>query len=305
MYINLVGSWYHAHFYIAANAYAPYVHQKAMDKIKQKDPAAYHWLRESVPLEQWARFKFDQSTKCDDNTNNFVESFNNAINRFRGLPILTLLEEIRKLIGSRFVRRFERAQQWEGKLVPYVKQKLCEAELEGRDLAGCLHAGAGKFDVKDNRKNFVVQLNQRDCVCGKWQLTGIPCKHAARCIARMKRNPEDYVDHCYNVETYRNLYNRIVHPISDPIMWNPRPNLPELDPPRHQVKKGRPQEHKRRESQFAPEPDLAQSQQVSTTIFGSGTTMYVHYLLNLISHAHLWLSNLLTLLCTDAKNARN
>ena len=75
-----------------------------MEKIREKDPGAYHWLRDNEKLELWARFKFDTYLKCDDNTNNFVESFNHAIVKFRGLPILTMLEEITKLIGSRFGR---------------------------------------------------------------------------------------------------------------------------------------------------------------------------------------------------------
>ena len=107
----MLGTWFHAFFYIAANAYTPFVHEKAMEKIKEKDHRAYHWLRDNEKLELWARFKFDTNLKCDDNTNNFVESFNHAIVKFRGLPILTMLEKIRKLIGSRFVKRFEKLQK--------------------------------------------------------------------------------------------------------------------------------------------------------------------------------------------------
>jgi len=107
--VHLLGAWLHAFFYIAANAYAPFVHEKAMEKIMEKDPGAYHWLRDNEKLELWARFKFDTNLKCGDNTNNFVESFNHAIVKFRGLPILTMLEEIRKLIGSRVVKRFEKS----------------------------------------------------------------------------------------------------------------------------------------------------------------------------------------------------
>ena len=78
-----------------------------MDKIKDKDISAFHWLRDNEPLEHWARFKFDQTLKVDDNTNNFVESFNNAIVKHRGKPTYTMLEEIRKLIGARFDKTFQ------------------------------------------------------------------------------------------------------------------------------------------------------------------------------------------------------
>ena len=78
-----------------------------MDKIKDKDISAFRWLRDNESLEHWARFKFDQTLKVDDNTNNFIESFNNAIVKHRGKPTYTMLEEIRKLIGARFDKRFQ------------------------------------------------------------------------------------------------------------------------------------------------------------------------------------------------------
>jgi len=249
-----------------------------MEKIRDKDPGAYHWLRDNEKLELWARFKFDPTLKCDDNTNNFVESFNHAILKFRGLPILTMLEEIRKLIGSRFVTRFDKSQKWNGKIVPYVHKKLLQIEMESRNCKNLLHAGQGEFDVMEGHTNFTVRLQDKFCDCRKWQLTGLPCKHAARCILRMKQQLEDYVDDCFTVDTYRQLYNHIVHPISAPQMWESR-DLPTLDPPYVQRRTGRPPEHKRRESLHTSIPESS-SQQIPTTVFGSGTTRYkIHFIL--------------------------
>ena len=101
------GAWFHCFFYVAANAYSEFVFKKAINKIKEKDTFAFNWLRDNEPFEHWARFKFDQTLKVDDNTNNFVESFNNAIVKHRGKPTYTMLEEIRKLIGARFDKRFQ------------------------------------------------------------------------------------------------------------------------------------------------------------------------------------------------------
>ncbi|KAJ8434079.1 hypothetical protein Cgig2_030514 [Carnegiea gigantea] len=117
-------AWFHCLFYIAANAYFEFAFKKAMDKIKDKDISAFHWLRDNEPLEHWARFKFDQTLKVDDNTNNFVESFNNAIMKHKGKPTYTMLEEIRKLIRARFHKRFQISADWDGKVTPFAEAKL-------------------------------------------------------------------------------------------------------------------------------------------------------------------------------------
>jgi len=41
-----------------------------MEKIKEKDASAYHWLKNNEPLEHWARIKFEPTLKSDENTNN-------------------------------------------------------------------------------------------------------------------------------------------------------------------------------------------------------------------------------------------
>ena len=64
----------------------------------------------------------------------------------------------------------------------------------------------------------------------------------------MKGKLEDYCAPWFSTENYRKLYDNIIHPISDPCMWG-ETNLPTLDSPVELRKKGRPEKHKRRESQ--------------------------------------------------------
>ncbi|KAJ8420225.1 hypothetical protein Cgig2_021595 [Carnegiea gigantea] len=68
----------------------------------------------------------------------------------------------------------------------------------------------------------------------------------------------------FRVENYRKVYDTIVHPISTPTIWESI-TLPELDAQYSQVKKGTPEEHKRRDSQPL-------SPAIVTTSFGFGTT---------------------------------
>ncbi|KAJ8424734.1 hypothetical protein Cgig2_010034 [Carnegiea gigantea] len=110
------------------------------------------------------------------------------------------------------------------------------------------------FDVVEGCTNFTVKLKEHFCDCKKWQITGLPCKHGARCILRMKGQLEDYCAPCFSTDNYRKLYDNIIHPISDPCMCGDT-SLPTLDPPVELRRRGRPEKHHRRESaSWAPVP---------------------------------------------------
>ncbi|CAA7014488.1 unnamed protein product [Microthlaspi erraticum] len=46
-----------------------------------------------------------------------------------------------------------------------------------------------------NGQTHRVSLENRTCSCRKWDITGIPCKHAHGVMLKLKLDPEDYV--CY------------------------------------------------------------------------------------------------------------
>ncbi|KAJ8445941.1 LOW QUALITY PROTEIN: hypothetical protein Cgig2_009870 [Carnegiea gigantea] len=101
---------------------------------------ASNYPRDDEPLEHWAGFKFDQTLKLNDNTNNFIESFNNTIVKHRGKPTYTMLEEIRKLVEDGFDKRFHMSTDWEGKVIPFVEKKLKQLELEFRNCRSFMMA---------------------------------------------------------------------------------------------------------------------------------------------------------------------
>jgi len=138
-----------------------------MDKIKEKVASACHWLKDNETLQHWARIKFDEALKSDDNTNNFVESFNNAIVKHRGKPVYNMLEEIRKIVGRRFDRRFQLAASWDGKVTPYVEKKLRMIEIEARKCSNIVPVGRGEFNVLEGNTNFTIKVRNHYCDCKK------------------------------------------------------------------------------------------------------------------------------------------
>lgn len=85
----------HKVFWGVANAYSEYSFRKAMEQVqKHGGLGAVRWLQEIGPMERWTRWRYEPSLCNDENTNNFVESFNSTIGVDRTKSILTMLEGI-------------------------------------------------------------------------------------------------------------------------------------------------------------------------------------------------------------------
>lgn len=83
----------HKLFWGVVNAYSAFTFRKAMQQVLLHGGlGAVKWFKDLGPLDRWARWQFDPSLCNDENTNNFVESFNSTIGVDRGSPVLTMLE---------------------------------------------------------------------------------------------------------------------------------------------------------------------------------------------------------------------
>ncbi|KAL2935948.1 Transposase for insertion sequence element IS905, partial [Bienertia sinuspersici] len=85
----------HNLFWSVTNAYSLFTFKKAVEQVEKfVGLGAIKWLKEIGPLDRWTRWKFDPQLYSDENTNNFVESFNSTIGVDRTYPIVTLLEGV-------------------------------------------------------------------------------------------------------------------------------------------------------------------------------------------------------------------
>jgi hypothetical protein len=64
-----------------------------------------------------------------------------------------------------------------------------------------------------------VDIAAKKCACYKWDLTGIPCKHAVSAIAHKKHIPEEYVADYFKVETYHRVYSHLIEPTNGEELW--------------------------------------------------------------------------------------
>ncbi|KAK4394427.1 hypothetical protein Sango_1597000 [Sesamum angolense] len=56
-------------------------------------------------------------------------------------------------------------------------------------------------------------------VKGKWDLTGIPCNHGMSAICSQSLEPDDFVNPCYSVATFIEVYKHAILPVNGPKLW--------------------------------------------------------------------------------------
>ena len=88
-----------------------------MDKVKVKNDAAWEYLHK-VPPHSWTKAHFSEECKVDTLCNNKCEVFNGKIVKFRGLPILKLIDEIKDYIAKTMTQRKKDLKTMSSKLVP-------------------------------------------------------------------------------------------------------------------------------------------------------------------------------------------
>ncbi|GKF51042.1 mutator type transposase, partial [Tanacetum coccineum] len=81
---------------------------------------------------------------------------------------------------------------------------------------------------------YVCNMTQRTCSCKKWDLTGIPCKHA--------------VSECYWLSTWQEMYSFKINPCNGPDMWKKSQSPITLTPQDYHTPIGRPPKKRKKSS---------------------------------------------------------
>lgn len=263
----------HKVFWSVTNAYSLFTFKKALEQVQRfAGLGAVKWLKEIGPLDRWTRWMFDPQLCSDENTNNFVESFNSTIGVDRTYPILTLLEGIiylclilnyttktdtntcmfciwtgvRRVAMVRHATRQQLCEDWrDDAICPNIVQQVRVLTKDSR-TCHAYPAGRGEYEVSDGRSKLPVSLSNRMCICGRWQISGIPCKHGIKAILHAGKEPLDFVSEWYSVGRYKQAYSGNILPIPDSEHW-PNLDVPKLIPPTMKRGIGRPSRNRRRE----------------------------------------------------------
>ncbi|XP_062085852.1 uncharacterized protein LOC133791959 [Humulus lupulus] len=178
--------------------------------------ACYHHISMNVV----AKFKTDHCHVLMYNimTSNYAESFNNKTRDARSFPITTFIEFIRFTLQSWLCDRRETSEKTTTTLAPTYEKTLVDMAEKARFLIPYA-IGRHEFHVLDGELNGGVDLLNKTCTCGVFQIIGIPCAHALSGSLKRGVNFYSLCSDYYKIETWRSSYTESIYPTCNEEEW--------------------------------------------------------------------------------------
>jgi len=96
-------------------------------------------------------------------------------------------------------------------------------------VTSCLCKKWSHFEVRDQKGNYTLNMNNHTCDCKAWNMIGILCRHA--CAATMQVRGHHMTVHGYYREAaYQRAYQCMIYPIPDSRFWPKTPYTGLLHP---------------------------------------------------------------------------
>nr|GEZ48027.1 hypothetical protein [Tanacetum cinerariifolium] len=148
---------------------------------------------------------------CDVLLNNMCDVFNRQLVDGRDKPIITCLEFIREYLMKRIVNVQKVISKSDGPLTPNATKVFNIIVKEVGQIKIDWNGGDLYQATIPWGDHFVVNMRTKECSCRKWELTGIPCKHALVSIWDMAGNgeetaiPESYCQQVHWLSTWKDM----------------------------------------------------------------------------------------------------
>ena len=124
-------------------------------------------------------------------------------------------------------------------VMPRVLKKLNESHDQSRRCRFISEAGH-MYEVMYYSFTFVVDMNAWSCDCKKWDIGGIPCRHAWVVINHNREDGENYITSNHTKAAYIRAYDMNIFPVPQPRFWPDDLTQDECLPPNVLRPPGRP-----------------------------------------------------------------
>ncbi|CAH8343587.1 unnamed protein product [Eruca vesicaria subsp. sativa] len=227
-------------FYSVAYATTPEGYYSALESIKNISPDAYTWVMESEP-HNWANALF-QGERYNQMYSTFGQDFYNWVSEAHEFPITQMIDEFRaKMMQSIYTRQVQ-SRDWVTTLTPSNEEKL-QKEIGLAQTLQVSPPEGSLFQVNGGDSSNIVDIDQCDCDCKLWRLTGLPCSHAVAVIMCIEKSPYEYCSRYLTVESHRLMYAESIQPVPNMdrmMLEEPVEGLVAVTPPPTRRTPGRP-----------------------------------------------------------------
>ena len=182
-------SEYEDYFWAIAYSFTNGDYQINLKALEVFDAKAHEDLLKTEP-KTWCRAFFSRHARCEDVCNNLSESFNRTIKDARKLPLINMLEEIRRLAMKRNSRRRDITSGCSTQFPPNIME-IFEQNRQASNHCTVIKSSESLYEVTEWDCSYVVCLPEKHCACNRWDLTGIPCQHAIYVINEHNKEPEE------------------------------------------------------------------------------------------------------------------
>ncbi|XP_024015297.1 uncharacterized protein LOC112088960 [Eutrema salsugineum] len=204
-------------FWRVAESFTEHEYRANIERVKNYDIRLYEAMMEKNP-QNCSLAYFSPAASCVDVHNNISESFNNAIDPARYMPMVEMLETIRRRTMIRIDQRMKEALNHQGRFTVRAVEWI---EDEQKKLRYCVMVpGANARDeVRESGVSYSVNMRLRTCACRRWDMSGLPCRHALRIIAERKLNHEDHISHWFLNSRQQQIYGNSINPVNGMLFW--------------------------------------------------------------------------------------
>ena len=182
-------SEYEDYFWAIAYSFTQGDYQYNLHALEVFDAAAHEDLLKTEP-KTWCRAFFSPHARCEDVCNNLSESFNRTIREARKLPLINMLEEIRRLAMKRNSRRHDKTSGCSTPFPPNIME-IFEQNRKASKHCTVIKSSESLYEVTEFDCSYLVCLPQQHCACNRWDITGIPCQHAIYVINEHNKEPAE------------------------------------------------------------------------------------------------------------------
>uniref|UniRef100_A0A1J3G5W3 SWIM-type domain-containing protein n=2 Tax=Noccaea caerulescens TaxID=107243 RepID=A0A1J3G5W3_NOCCA len=193
---------------------------KNLEKMKSYDIGVYEAFMSRNPRNCSLAF-FKTHSQCEDALNNFSKSYNNTLEKPRAMPLIQSLETMRRQAMVRIAVRRKKAEKLKGKHTEKVSLVIVVEDKKVKKLR-TIPGRPNLFEVIEKGHGHKVDMKAKTCQCRRWDLTGIPCRHALRVVFDNPRsyNIEDLISDCYLVSKLQIQYLESIGPVNGMKFWS-------------------------------------------------------------------------------------